>query len=170
MTKAYILGALHDGTKRRNTFRISQKSKSYIKFLAKSIKALGYNAWIYKEGKNRNLYIVEFSKFVLDKTEINSTNEKIDYLKGYFDAEGGIAKNQKVRYYLYFAQKNLSDLKKVKKYLTELKIETGKIHNPSKTVDPNYWRFYIRANSYEKFAEIIGSDHPIKSHFLRMKR
>ncbi len=57
----------------------------------------------------------------------------------------------------------------VKQYLEELDIHCGKIHNPSKKVDPNYWRFYIRASSYINFARIIGSDHPDKRHYLRMK-
>jgi len=170
MTKAYLLGALHDATERKTTYRIAQKSKIYIDFLAKGIVSLGRKAWTYKEGKHRNLYIVEFSKSLLRDTKIRSRQDKIDYIRGYFDAEGGIARNPKVRYYLYFAQKNLSDLEEVKVYLEELGIMCGKIHNPSKKVDPEYWRFFIRAKSYEDFAKIVGSWHPVKRRFLRMKR
>ena len=47
MTKAYLLGALHDGTVRRLTYRIGQKDQKYIKFLVKGIKASGQNAWMY---------------------------------------------------------------------------------------------------------------------------
>lgn len=37
-------------------------------------------------------------------------------------------------------------------------------------VDPNYWRFYVRANSHKAFAETIGSWHPRKAGiFQRMK-
>ena len=169
MTKAYLLGALHDGTVRRLTYRIGQKDQEYIKFLAKGIKALGQNAWIYKEGKTRNLYVVEFSRSFLKDLEISSQQDKIEYIRGYFDAEGGISRNSKVRYYIYFAQKNLKDLNQVKEYIEELGIVCGKLHNPSKKVDPNYWRFFISIKSYEKFAKLIGSWHPTKSHFLRMK-
>ncbi len=170
MTKAYLLGALHDATERKTTYRIAQKSTEYVEFLAEGIKSLGRKAWTYREGKSRNLYIVEFSKSLLKGAKIRSRQDKIDYIRGYFDAEGGIARNPKVRYYLYFAQKDLSDLQEVKDYLEELGIACGKIHNPSKRVDPDYWRFFIRVKSYKDFARTIGSWHPIKRRFLRMKR
>ena len=124
---------------------------------------------MYKEGKARNLYVVEFSRSFLKGFEINSQQDKIDYIRGYFDAEGGISRDPKVRYYIYFAQKNLKDLERVKKYIEEFGIICGKVHNPSKKADPNYWRFFISIKSYEVFARIVGSWHPIKSHFLRMK-
>ena len=169
MTKAYLLGALHDGTVRRLTYRIVQKDQEYIEFLVKEIKNLGQKAWMYKEGRTRNLYVVEFSRSFLNNFVISTIQDKIDYIRGYFDAEGGVSRNLKVRYYLYFAQKNLNDLEQVKEWLEELRIKCGSIHNPSKKVDPNYWRFFISIQSYEKFAKVIGSWHPIKRHFLRMK-
>ncbi|TSC85751.1 MAG: Uncharacterized protein G01um10147_1095 [Microgenomates group bacterium Gr01-1014_7] len=169
MTKAYLLGALHDGTVRKLTYRICQKDQEYIKFLLKEIKNLGFNAWMYKEGETRNLYVVEFSKSLLKDFVIESINDKIDYIRGYFDAEGGVSRDPKVRYYLYFAQKNFNEIEQIKIWLEQLGIKCGSIHNPSKIVDPNYWRFFIRVQSYEKFAQIIGSWHPIKSQYLRMK-
>ena len=169
MTKAYLLGALHDGTVRKLTYRIVQKDQEYIEFLVKEIKNLGQKAWMYKEGKTRNLYVVEFSRSFLKDFVIESNKDKIDYIRGYFDAEGGVSRDPKVRYYLYFAQKNLKDLSQIKKWLEELGIKCGLIHNQSKKVGPNYWRFFISVQSYEKFAKIIGSWHPVKSHFLRMK-
>jgi len=169
MTKAYLLGALHDGTVRKLTYRIVQKEQEYIEFLLKGIQNLGQNAWMYKEGATRQLYVVEFSKSFLKDFKFETAQDKIDYIRGYFDAEGGISRNPKVRYYLYFAQKNLKDLEQVRDWLVELGIECGIIHNPSKIVDPNYWRFFISCKSYENFARIIGSWHPTKSHFLRMK-
>ena len=74
-----------------------------------------------------------------------------------------------MRYYIYFAQKNLEDLSQVKGYLIDLGIKCGITHNPSKKIDPNYWRFFISIQSYEKFFTVIGSWDPVKSHFLRMK-
>lgn len=169
MTKAYILGALHDGTSRRLTFRIVQKDRGYIEFLLKGIHDLGRNAWMYQEGKTRHLYVVEFSKSLLKNYKIITNKDKIEYIRGYFDAEGGISKNPKVRYYIYFAQKDHKDLEQVRTFLEKLNIRCGEMHNPSRKVDPDYWRFFIHRNSYEKFAKIIGSWHPIKSQFLRMK-
>jgi hypothetical protein len=168
-SKAYLLGILHDASIRKTTYRIATKNLSFCKFLVKEIKKLGVSAWFYKEGKNRNLWIVEFSKKLLKGVKIKSKQDKIDYIRGYFDSEGGIAKSKKVRFYLYFAQKNKEDLSEVKNYLTDLNIFCGRLHNPSKRVDPNYWRFFIRAKSYKDFKEIIGSLHPEKSKILRMK-
>ena len=169
MTKPYLLGALHDGVVRHKTCRIVQKSSEYIEFIKNGIHEIGHNAWSYREGKNRNLYVVEFSKSLLNGLEINSRQDKIDYIRGYFDAEGGLAQAHHVRYYVYFAQKNLQDLMQIRDYLEDLKIKCGIIHNPSKNVDPNYWRFYIRSQSYIDFAKIVGSWHPVKSQYLRMK-
>jgi hypothetical protein len=61
-------------------------------------------------------------------------------------------------------------LEKVKQILEENNIACGKTHNPSKLVDPNYWRFYIRKQSYLDFAKMVGSSHPEKYRYLRMKR
>ncbi len=170
ITKAYLLGILHDATERKTTYRISQKSLSLIKTIAKGIKNLGSGAWIYKEGKNRKVYVVEFSKTLLKKFKIKTKKDKTDYIRGYFDSEGGIAHKKTVRFYIYFSQKDKKDLQEVKKYLQELNIHCGKTHNPSKKVDPNYWRFYISSKSYKDFANLVGSFHPIKNRLLRMKR
>ena len=169
MTKQYLLGMAHDGTERHTTYRIATNSKAFAEFLQKGIRTLHVGAWIYKEGKLRNLWIVEFPNKILKNVIIQSRKNKIEYIRGYFDAEGGIAKKLSVRYYLYFCQKDKKDLLQVKKYLEDVGIICGNIHNPSKMVDSNYWRFYISAKSYTNFAKIIGSDHPEKVRYLRMK-
>lgn len=169
VTKAYLMGLIHDATERKTTFRIAQKNEVFLRFIQEQMKLLNTKAWIYKEGKMRNVWILEFSKKFLIGTEIKSKRERIEYLRGYFDAEGGIAKSSKVRFYLYYCQKSLSDMVELKSYLEELDIDCGVIHNPSKMRDPDFWRFYVRANSYVKFAKTIGSLHPDKWPLLRMK-
>lgn len=169
ISKAYLLGLLHDATERKTTFRIAQKNRKYLDFIKSELGILGAKSWIYKEGKNRNVWILEFSKKFLNHTQIISIQDKIDYLCGYFDAEGGITKSSKVRFYLYYCQKNFDELVQLRNYLEELNISCGVIHNPSKVRDPNFWRFYIAAKSYVRFAKIIGSRHPDKSEILRMK-
>lgn len=169
ISKSYLLGLLHDATERRLTFRIATNSFNFCKYVRTQIYLLGGNAWTYKEGKQRNLWIIEFSKSFLKDVSVLSKKEKIDYVKGYFDAEGGVSKNPNVRYYIYFCQKDINDLQKCKDILEEIGIITGKMHNPSKKVDPFYWRFYIRKKSYLKFANLVGSNHPEKSRYLRMK-
>ena len=170
INRAYLLGLLHDATERKYTFRIGQKSKQFVESICKGIQKLDFNAWTYKEGKKRNLYIVEFSKKLLKDFQVKTKKDKIDYIRGYFDSEGGIAHHPQVRFYLYFSQKDKKDLQRVKEYLQELKISCGKTHNPSKMIDSSYWRFYISSKSYQDFAQIIGSFHPIKNYLLRMKR
>ena len=166
---SYLLGVLRDSTSRKTTYRITSKSKLFCLCIKSGIGKLGAKSWIYKEGKKRNLWIIEFSKSLLNSIKIKSKNDKIDFIRGYFDAEGGIARSPKVRFYIYFCQKDKSDLESVKEYLNDLGIFSGRIHNPSKRIDPNYWRFYIRAKSYRDFANLIGSNHPEKQEILRMK-
>ena len=93
--------------------------------------------------------------------------EKIAYVRGYFDAEGGVPRNSANRFYIQFVQKDFEELEKVRNMLEELGIRCGKIHNPSIKVDPEYWRFFVRAQSYQRFIELIGSWHPIKGLFLQ---
>ena len=165
MSKAYLLGTLHDGCESKYTYRIAQKYYSFVCDLADMIKQLGYNAWVYREGSNREVFVVEFSKSVLAGFEITSIQDKIDYVRGYFDAEGSVPLNGS-RMYIYFCQKDRRDLTEVKTFLEELGIICGAIHNPSKKEDPNYWRFYLSCKSYKDFAKKISSRHPIKKNVL----
>ncbi|MBN1462410.1 MAG: LAGLIDADG family homing endonuclease [Paludibacteraceae bacterium] len=167
--KAYLLGVLHDATARKYTYRVSQKSLSFIKMLKEGINKIGYNAWFYKEGKNRDVYVVEFARKVTDSHKVTSLEEKIAYIRGYFDTEGGIPRKTNSRYYIYFAQKDKRDLLQVKRYLADVGIACGKTHNPSILNDPEYFRFYILSKSHNDFAQIIGSWHPEKIKYLRMK-
>ena len=160
---------MHDSTERKITYRITSKEKSFVEFIAKMIHKMGYNAWTYREGKTRNMYVVEFSKKIIDGFSIKSRDEKIDYIRGYFDAEGSIPKSRKSRFYIYFSQKNKDDLKQLKSYIEEFGIKCGKTHNPSKNVDPDYWRFYISSKSYDLFVKKIGTWHPVKAQHYRMK-
>jgi intein-encoded DNA endonuclease-like protein len=174
--KAYFLGALHDGTFSSNRrFRISQKGTDWLKVLQKLLKKLDYNSWIYKEGSDRKVYVLEtladFLDFKFDPIKLKTREEKIGYIRGFFDAEGGIPRDSKARFYIQLVQKDKEKLEKIKKLLTSLGIETGKIHNPSRKVDPDYWRMYILANSQNLFVKKISSWHPrkIKTLMKRMK-
>ncbi|MGZ4208356.1 MAG: hypothetical protein ACXVQ6_10735, partial [Actinomycetota bacterium] len=50
--------------------------------------------------------------------------------------------------------------------LQKLGIACGTIHNPSKRIDPNYWRFYIAARSHFDFMCKVGSWHPVKRRLM----
>ncbi len=171
--KTYLLGALHDATFSSNRrFRYSQKGTEWLKVLKALLKKIGHSSWIYKEGKDRNVYVLEtltkFLDFKFNPLRLKSRVEKISYIRGFFDAEGGIPKNNK-RFYIQLVQSDKKKLQKIKKILEELNIETGKIHNPSVRVNPEYWRMYVLAKSRRRFAEIINSWHPRKIKIFRKR-
>ena len=168
--KAYLLGTLHDGTFSSNRrFRISQSGTDWLRILQRIFKKLGYNSWIYKEGKDRNVYVLETlcKKLNFSFDPLNLTaKEKIAYIKGFFDAEGGMP-HKLERFYIQLVQKDFKKIQTIKDLLNELGIGSGKIHNPSKKVDPDYWRIFIPSKDYKKFAEIINSFHPLKAKIFR---
>jgi hypothetical protein len=165
--RAYLLGAMHDGTVRRKTIRISQREQEYVLLIKSLILGVGKRAWTYREGRTRNLYVVEFSKALLDGRRVQTQNELIHYVRGYFDAEGSVASPVAPNPYLYFGQKNWSDIEALRRFLGGLGITCGAIHNPSWRADPRYWRFFVSRSSLPRFAKVVGSWHPRKSTWLR---
>jgi len=123
--RSYLLGAMHDGTVHKRTLRISQREESYVILLRRLIIANGGRAWIYREGRNRQLYVVEFSRSFLGNHRPSTREEMVDYVRGYFDAEGGVPKSASVEPYVYFAQKNRRDLEEVRGILLRLGIACG---------------------------------------------
>lgn len=171
--RAYLLGALHDATFSKNKrFRYSQKGTEWLRILKALLKQIGHSSWIYKEGKNRDVYVLEtlanFLDFKFNPLKFRSRAEKMHYIRGFFDAEGGIPKNNK-RFYIQLVQSDRQKLRKIKMILGELEIKTGKIHNPSIKVDPEYWRMYVLAKSHKRFAKIISSWHPRKIRIFRKR-
>ena len=81
--KAYLLGALHDGTFSSNKrFRISQIGTDWLKILQGLFRKLGYNSWIYREGKYRKVYVLEtlanFLDFNFNPLELKTKEEKVE--------------------------------------------------------------------------------------------
>lgn len=163
--KAYLLGAMHDGTTRPHTLRIGQREEAYVLLLQQLIVDSGGRAWTYREGTRRQLYIVEFSRSFLGTPQLRSRREIIGYVRGYFDAEGGMSSKLE-QPYISFSQKDRSDLRELQTMLEGLDIHCGCIHNPSRRVDPDYWRFYVRRCSHRRFARVISSWHPRKAPLL----
>ena len=164
---AYLNGALHNASLNEGKrFRFVQKYVEWLEKLQKLLEEIGYRSWIYKEGKNRNLYVLETLckelNFAFNPKNLKTDCEKIMYLRGFFDAEGGVPRIPG-RFYVQLVQKNYQKIAVIKKLLIDLKIESGKIHNPSHKVDPDYWRIFILVKHHDLFAKIIGSWHPIKS-------
>ena len=168
LTEAYLLGALHDATynARRKPHRFSQANIGWLEVLKQQLAYLGYKSWIYREGKTRFVYVLETSaKFLslsFDPNQLTSTKEKIAYIRGFFDAEGGVPRSPDARFYIQLVQKDRSKLEWLRNELADLGIACGIIHNPSINVDPNYFRFFISTKSHEDFGKVIGSWHPRK--------
>jgi hypothetical protein len=171
--QAYLQGALHDGTCNiiHRTHRFSQKGTEWLQRLSSLLTQLGHKSWLYQEGKDRKVYALETSASFLDieydSDWLLSDEERIAYVRGYFDAEGGLPQSAAVRFYVQFTQKDWVELNKVKTILENFGIACGKLHVPSVRVDPDYWRFYVRARSYRTFAIQIGSWHPRKETILQ---
>lgn len=141
--------------------RISQSSEDW-RFVLKLVLAhLGAASWTYREG-SRDMHVIE-STYVTERCPpLNSRGEVASFLRGYFDAEGGIPKNSNSRLYVQMCQKDLEDLTHVRDLATGLGVDCGVLHNPSKRVDPHYWRFFVRAHSLFDFFRLVGSWHPRK--------
>jgi len=160
--EAYILGALHDATYNRihRTWRFSQSNIGWLKILQLILGKLGFKSWLYREGKERFVWILETTAKI--NPPIQTDREKIMYARGYFDSEGGMPKKQSDFLYFQFCQKNRSGLKKIRLILEELGIDCGAIHNPSRKVDADYWRFFVSRKSHNEFMQTIYSFHPRK--------
>lgn len=168
---AYIHGAIHDGSLNKGKrIRIAQKNIEWLEYIQKLFNDINISSWIYREGKTRNVYILEtvtpkimFGTRVVD---LSTNAEKCAYIRGFFDAEGGIPHNGSI-FYIQMVQMDRLELEQIADVLHSMGIETGKIHNPSKRVNPNYWRFFVRTKSHKDFAGIIGSWHPLKREIFR---
>jgi hypothetical protein len=151
---------------RHNTHRIGQKDQAWLRFLAMILDALGHRSWIYREGRSREYWILEttapFLSVSYDAVSLVGTPPGLLYARGFFDAEGGMPKSSAARLYLQYTQKCRPTLETLVRILRSAQIECGRIHNPSREVDPHYWRFYVRAGSHERFMTLVGSWHPRK--------
>lgn len=168
---AYLNGAIHDATLNKGKrVRFAQKEVLWLEKLKRLLTFCGYNSWIYKEGKNRNVYVLETLckelSFNVNPTLLVTPEEKAAYLRGFFDAEGGIPR-KRGRFYIQLVQKNYEKIAAIKKTLLDLGIASGRIHNPSKRVDPDYWRIFIPVSHHKLFAGRISSWHPIKAKIFK---
>jgi hypothetical protein len=97
-----------------------------------------------------------------DAKPLAGTREGLDYVRGYFDADGGMPRSSSARLYLQFSQKSRASLESLASILESWNIQCGRVHNPSARVDPAYWRLYVRSASAERFFTLVGSWHPRK--------
>lgn len=159
---AYFAGALRDGTfsSQHGTWRLAQKAKDWLLVVRVALQQLGANSWIYREGKDRSVWVLETCCRPSDRSPLlQSRAENAAFVRGYFDAEGGIPQAASARYYVQLAQKNRSDLEELRQRMQGLGLACGSLHLPSVAADPDYWRFYVSAAGHRRFYETVGSWH-----------
>jgi LAGLIDADG DNA endonuclease family protein len=167
--RAYLHGAAHDATvsHRHRTVRFGQSDERWLDVLRLLLEKLGRRSWMYREGRSRRLWILETSVDVLAEGADFSTSEaRLAYARGYFDAEGGIPRNPQTRFYVQFVQKNHADIDQLRTLLESEGVSCGRIHNPSRSRDPDLWRFYVAARHHQLFARTVSSWHPRKRSLL----
>ena len=169
--EAYLQGALHDASRNKRTrIRFVQKGSEWLEVLKDLLAALGHKSWMYREGKDRDVYALEttarFLDFNFDPIDLN-VQEQAAYICGFFDAEGGIPRNKHSTFYIQLVQKDPIKIAKLKAMLIAMNISSGVIHNPSERIDPDYWRIFVSTKSHRQFVKTIGSWHPRKHAVLR---
>jgi intein-encoded DNA endonuclease-like protein len=171
---AYLQGALHDASRNKRTrIRFTQGNREWLEFLQLLLGSLGHKAWLYREGKNRHVWCLETTAQCLDfsceVTHLSSLNEQKAYIRGFFDAEGGMPRNTASTLYFQLVQNDRPKLERIKQVLDQMNIATGKIHNPSVRLHPEYWRMFVVTRSHRTFMETIGSWHPRKAEEIRKR-
>ncbi len=143
-----------------------QKGTEWLEVLKNLLGEIGYKSWMYREGKDRDVYALEttaeFLDFGLDPMQLDDRAKQIAYIRGFFDAEGGIPRQLQSKFYIQLVQKDQKKIQKLKAMLSALGVSTGTIHNPSEKVDPDYWRIFVSTKSHRLFAQTISSWHPRK--------
>lgn len=171
---AYLNGALGDASRnKKSRIRYVQKHPEWLKTLQQQLEVLKAASWIYREGKQRSVFALEtcspYLDFACDGQRLKTRNERIAYIRGFFDAEGGVPHKANAKFYIQLVQKDKTKIEKLARMLDVLGIKTGKIHNPSVRVDPEYWRVFISMSSHRAFARIVGSWHPVKGPILQKR-
>jgi hypothetical protein len=168
--QAYLVGAAHDAcfNSLHKTTRFSQRDDRWLGVLDLLLSKLGHSRWEYQEG-NRGVHVLE-TGWKPPPLILRTDRETSAYVRGYFDAEGGIPRRTEDRFYIQFVQKDWWDLKELRSLCVRLGMSCGQLHNPSKRVDPSYWRFYIGSESHNDFLHIVGSWHPTKRLLLEERK
>ncbi|MBI2674942.1 MAG: LAGLIDADG family homing endonuclease [Candidatus Aenigmarchaeota archaeon] len=189
---AYLLGALRDATadirKAKNyEIKISQKEMDWLVLLQKFFEThFGIRGNITKHvngavilrlnGKDVVNSVLEISEMKIPQEfwetpkiiKIQPLEIQISYLRGFFDAEGGLPKNpgNAEQLYLSFSQKN----KEAVRFLRKLLIKKG--YKPTNiTFCGKVWEFRLaRKKDMIFFCDKIGSWHKDKKRRLEMLR
>src|SRR2546430_8426779 len=95
--KAYLQGALKDATPSalHGTHRFGQSDRAWLERIKDLLGALGHRSSIYREGRDRNYWIVETSAEFLavgfHPSPLIATREGLGCVRGYFYPDGGMS-------------------------------------------------------------------------------
>lgn len=169
---AYLVGATHDSTQStlHRTTRFCQSEPRWLDVLRVLLDGLGYKSWVYREGALRHLWVLETSWRPPTAFQPGHREAERAYLRAYFDTDGGVPRDPHARFYIQYAQKDRADLNRARALLQAHSINCGKLHNPSKAIAPDYWRFFVRSACHNRFIQEIGSWHPRKRHLFDQRR
>jgi intein-encoded DNA endonuclease-like protein len=178
----YLLGALRDGnidirTGKNYEIKIGQKCEGWLEKLKeiveKSFRTKTHisNHLLRITNKESVMKIKELSDITTPQEVWNTprilqnldSHSLIPYIRGFWDAEGGLPKNPEVtkkseERYISFHQKNRESLEFIRRHLINLGFHPTKI-----TICGKVFEFRIcRRDEIKKFWKIIGSWHPEK--------
>ena len=135
--EAYLQGALRDGTRsvQHRTHRIGAAERDWLvllkDILASAASAAGSTVrgqagttGSSRPGRHSSIY----RSMPADSLGLHAG---LTYVRGYFDADGGMPVNPGARLYFQFAQSSRDSLRAVAANLEVWGIATGRIHNPS---------------------------------------
>src|SRR5690242_21771865 len=108
---AYLQGAQRDATwsSLHKTVRFGQKDRRWLEVLAGILSRLDIKSWLYREGCSREFWVLETCAPILRAEFEPGTlegNAALSFVRGYFDADGGMPRSPLVRLYFQFVQKN----------------------------------------------------------------
>ncbi len=194
---AYLLGAFRDGSihsykdGKDCEFIILQKEKWWLTdVVAPKLETLLNRKFSVSEKMVGGVYRIRFrskqlfsllvekynfpysGKQVFWNPAIN--NEYItDYLRGFFDAEGGVfikGKNIRVDFYQSWHEENsCPPLEEIRRMLLSLGIKCGSVRKRKSNGMQNFPRYVLSISnkrSVIEFAKIVGSNHPRKREYF----
>ena len=169
----YLVGALGDGTMYHDdgkyVIEYGQKDVSWLKYsIGLRLEKLGAKPHLVKHKTyywkiktyNKALYYELSSRWkALHMTLPVERNHVVKFIRGLFDAEGTISKQDRQRVYVRISQKDKKLLESVAEMLYKLDIKTTRVF-----VSDKHGTYALQvSNSYvKKFVEIVGTDHPLK--------
>lgn len=172
--KSYFLGLLFaDGnvyTARHRVQITLANEDAYI--LQAFAKAIGYTGKMYIDREKYSKLILPSKKMCADLTKLGCTPNKSltlqfpteipnelmhHFIRGYFDGDGHISKDKKLKnaYYHINITSSLSFMEKLKDVLLENSIETGNLYKRYKDREHSAHTTYVLNKSAKQFVEYI---------------